>query len=164
MVAFCCDDLFGLEGLGEARGDGFGEALAAEGLGDFDLGLAADAFLLFADLATELGVFLFAGLAGLTGVLKPASESPAVKLCSLIGETEDLLLVDAADFFVDCDFIADARLDLVAEAVVFFFIEAGVVLGFDDFGLGVPLIGFDARLAGVGVCLAILLNQSVFVV
>lgn len=50
---------------------------------------------------------------------------------------------------------------MLAEAVVevFFFIGVGVVLAFvdadEDFGLGVPLIGFEARFAGVGVCLAI---------
>lgn len=46
---------------------------------------------------------------------------------------------------------------LAEEAVVFFLIEAGVVLVFElALGLGVPLMGFDALFAGVADCLAIL--------
>lgn len=72
----------------------------------------------------------------------------------MIGET-DLLLVLAVDFLVDADLLAE-RFALLAGVVVgFFFIDDGVVFAFEDFGLGVPLIGFDDLFAGVAVCLAI---------
>lgn len=46
--------------------------------------------------------------------------------------------------------------DLLVELLaLFFLIEVGVVFAFVDLGLGVPLIGFEALLAGVAVCLAI---------
>lgn len=103
------------------------------------------------------GAFLLAALAGLTGVLKSCSLlAPSVKLSSLIGETEDLLL--AVDFRVDCDLPAGLFALELEEEEVFFFIEAGVVLAFDDLGLGVPLMGFELLFAGVEVCLAILLQ------
>lgn len=74
-------------------------------------------------------------------------------LNSLIGETEDLLLL-AVDFFEDFD-AEDLGLGLLVELVVFFLIEEGVVFAFEDLGLGVPLIGLEALLAGVAVCFAI---------
>lgn len=139
--------------------------LGVEGREDLDGGLVfvVDDFLLAVDLVGVLldlldaGAFLFAALAGLTGVLKSCSLlAPSVKLSSLIGDTEDLLL--AVDFLVDCDLLADLlAFELDEEEVLFFFIEAGVVLAFEDLGLGVPLMGFEVLLAGVAVCLAMLL-------
>lgn len=138
------DTLFGLAGRDEGLDD--------EGRGVLLL-LAAEEDLL-ADLLAELGVFLL--LALLIGVLESCSlpaPPPMVKLSSLMGETLDLLF--AAAFF-EVDLVALGRLrDFEPDAVVFFLIEAGVVLAFDDLGLGVPLLAFDALLAGVGVCLAI---------
>lgn len=145
-----CDDLLGVEGRDDDL-DG-GRAFVVEDL------LGVDLFIgVLLDLVDD-GAFLLAALAGLTGVLKSCSLlAPSVKLSSLIGETEDLLL--AVDFRVDCDLPADLfAFELEEEEVVFFFIEAGVVLAFDDLGLGVPLMGFEALFAGVEVCLAILLQ------
>lgn len=144
-----CDDLLGVEGLDEDL-DG-GRAFVEDLL--FDLLL--DEVLLL-DLVAEDGVFLLAALAGLTGVMKSCSLlAPSVKLSSLIGDTDDLLFV--VDLRVDCDFPVDLlAFELEEEADVFFFIEAGVVLAFDDLGLGVPLMGLEVLLAGVAVCLAIM--------
>lgn len=107
------------------------------------------------DLA-ELAGFLLAALVGLTGVLKSGCSldvcDAAVKLDSLIGDTEDLLL--AADLRCDGVGLLLERFALPADAAVFFLIEAGVLAV--DFGLGVAFIGFGVRFAGVGVCLAIL--------
>lgn len=141
-----CDDLLGVEGRDEDL-DG-GRALVEDLL--FDL-LLDEVLLLDLD-----GAFLLAALVGLTGVLKSCSLlAPSVKLSSLIGDTDDLLFV--VDFRVDCDFPDDLlAFELEDEVDDFFLIEAGVVLAFDDLGLGVPLIGFEVLFAGVAVCLAIL--------
>lgn len=134
--------LFGLAGLDEeARDAGRGVLLA-------DLEPAAR--------FEELGVVFFL-LALFAGVLtfESCSLPPTVKLNSLIGDTLDLLLLFGAFFEVDFAPLG-LDLDFDAEAGCFFLMEAGVVLALDDLGLGVPLTGFDARFAGVGVCLAIL--------
>lgn len=143
-----CDSLLGVEGLDEDLDDGL-DAFVAD--------LFAGVLLDFAD---PVG-FLLTGV-GLTGDLKSGSVTTVVKLSSLIGDTEDLLLMAVEfDFLADCDvdFVAGFR-DLLADDVAFFFIEAGVVLAFEDLGLGVPLMGFEALLAGVAVCLAILIVVS----
>lgn len=119
--------------------------------------VAEPAGLLLAALGLLAGVLtgVLAGvLAGvLTGVLVSTS-ALAVKLISLIGDTSDLLL--ARDFLVEAAFRFDAGRFLLVDAAVLFLIGVGVVLAFEDaFGRGVPLIGFEALLAGVGVCLAI---------
>lgn len=146
MLRFWFDDLLGLEGLDEARDEGLGE-----GFDVLDVDRLAD--VLF-DLV-ELGVCLFlAALAGFTGVLNSGSFAAIVKLNSFMGDTEDLLLA-TVDLRVDCDLEAE-RFALLAEAVVFFLMEAGVVFALDDLGLGVPLMGFEDLLAGVAVCLAIM--------
>lgn len=111
------------------------------------------------DLAELAGLLLLVlDEDGLVGVLKSGcSPAPNVKLSSLIGETEDLLLA-VVGFLEDCVFEVERFALLLEEAELFFFIDVGVVLAFDDLGLGVPLIGFEADLlAGVAVCLAILL-------
>lgn len=115
----------------------------------------AERLAVFVDLV-ELDDFLLAALAGLTGVLKSGSVVIVVKLSSLMGETDDLLL--AVDFLAELEmaFVADF-LAFVADEADFFLMEAGVVLALAEvLGLGVPLIGFEARLAGVVVCFAIL--------
>lgn len=142
------DTLFGLTGLEEGLDDeGRGVLLLVAD----DL-LAADAVL----LEELLGVFLLVAL--LTGVFKSCELLPMVKLNSLMGDTLDLLLA-AADAFLDVDLAPLGLLlrDFEAEPADFFLMEAGVVLALDDLGLGVPLTGFEARFAGVGVCLAIVL-------
>lgn len=136
-----CVDLLGLEGLDDDLDGGRADFVA-----DFFVEVLLD--------LVELADFRLAALAGLTGVLKSCSTVPAVKLISLIGDTEDLLLA-AFDFLEDCVLLVDL-FDLLAEVEAFFLIEAGVVLAFVDLGLGVPLIGLEALLAGVAVCLAIL--------
>lgn len=124
---------------------------------DFEADLLADDDLLL-DFLTELAGFFLMALAGLAGVLKLDSPPVApVKLNSLIGDTDDLLFtLLAVDFLAD--FVVD--LFLLAGVVVFFLMEAGVVLALLEapaaLGLGVPLMGFEVRLAGVAVCLAIL--------
>lgn len=163
-----CDapDLPGLVGL-EAE-EVLDEGLAGVLEDDFELDRLAEDLLL--DLAALLPLvvvlFLEELLAGLTGVLKSAESPAPVKLSSLIGDTDDLLL--AVDFLVDFDLEADeGRFALLAdeedeEVVLFFLIEAGVVLAFDEaFGLGVLLMGFEARLAGVALCLAIVVSSIV---
>lgn len=127
------------------------------------------AISLFDDLEAEaeLGAgFLLAALAGvlaildgvleadLTGVLESCCSGMApVKLCSFMGETEDLLL--ESDFLAEAAdrLVVDARFLLVDADVVRFFIGVGVPL---LFGRGVPFIGLELRFAGVVVCLAIL--------
>lgn len=136
-----CVDLVGLEGLDDDL-DGGRADLVADFLVEVLLDLA------------ELADFRLTALAGLTGVLKSCSTAPTVKLNSLIGDTEDLLLA-AFDFLVDCVLLVERFALLTDEDAVFFLIDVGV-LAFDCFGLGVPLMGFEARLAGVAVCLAIL--------
>lgn len=77
-----------------------------------------------------------------------------MKLSSLIGDTEDLLL--ASDFLADADdrLLVEARFLLVEADVGRLTAELeGVAFAF---GLGVPLIGLEDRFAGVGVCLAML--------
>lgn len=157
-----CDvvDLLGVWGLGEALDEGLdddddfvADDFEADDLVADRLAAAAVVEVLLLDLA-ELAGFLLVALAGLVGVLKSRSPRPNVKLSSLMGDTEDLSLV-AVGFLVE-DLVADRFALLVDElAVLFFFIEAGVVFALDDFGLGVPLMGFDDLLAGVAVCLAI---------
>lgn len=137
-----CDNLLGLGGLDDDLEGGRADLVA-----DF----VAD--LILFDLV-ELAAFRLTALVGLTGVLNSCSLAPTVKLCSLMGDTEDLLLA-TLDFRVDCDLLVDL-FDLLAEDVVFFLIETGVVFAFDDLGLGVPLMGLEFLLAGVAVCLAIL--------
>lgn len=128
--------LLGLAGRDEGRD--------AEGRGV----LAAD---LLADRLAELGV-VFLLVALLTGVFKSCSLlDPIVKLSSLMGDTLDLLEV-----FLEVDLAALGRRAFVLLDGLFL-IEAGVVLAFEDLGLGVPLLAFEARFAGVGVCLAILI-------
>lgn len=73
-----------------------------------------------------------------------------MKLSSFIGETDDLLFM--ADFLADAVVFLALDLLLAGVAAFFFFIEDGVVLG-----LGVPLMGFEDLLAGVAVCLAIII-------
>lgn len=77
--------MFGVAGLGDALDEG----LEVEGR-EVDF-VIEDLLFLAADDLVELAGFLFAALAGLTGVLNSAC-SLAVKLSSLIGETDDLLL------------------------------------------------------------------------
>lgn len=137
-----CVDLFGLEGLDEDLDGGRADLVA-----DFLVEVLLD--------LVELADFRLTALAGLTGVLNSCSTAPTVKLISLIGDTDDLFL-SAFDFLVDCVLLAE-RFDLLTdEEAVFFLIDDGVVLAFEDLGLGVPLIGLEALLAGVAVCLAIL--------
>lgn len=123
--------------------------------------LAALAGVLAGVLDEDLaGVFagVFAGV--LTGVLESCCESaPVVKLNSLMGDTEDLLL--ASDFAVDAVPLldAEARFLLVEAEIVLFLIGVGVFLAVElAFGRGVALMGLELRLTGVGVCLAILLQ------
>lgn len=138
------------------------EGLAADD-GCLDADLEFDLLLvdLELDFLTELVGFFLVGLVAddLSGVLMSDSAMAPRKLNSLIGDTEDLLLT-----LLEVDFLADAlefvvRLALLlAEVVGFFLIEEGVFLAEAPaaFGLGVLLIGFEALLAGVAVCLAIL--------
>lgn len=141
-------DLLGLEGLeAEALDEGLVDLLA-------DLAGVREAVVFLALLAG----FLFAALAGFTGVLNSGFSGLAVKLSSLIGDTEDLL----AD--VDLRVLADRRADdLLADAFLaeagLFLIEFGVVFAFDEaFGRGVLLIGFEAVLLA-GVCLVIICSR-----
>lgn len=149
VVAFEGDGLFGLAGLDDVLDAGLGLGLVLDDL------LAERLAAVLVDLA-ELAGFLLAALAGLLGVLKSGSVVTVVKLSSLMGETDDLLL--AVDFLEELDdaLVADLFV-FAAEDEGFFFIEEGVVLALDDaFGRGVPFIGLDARFAGVVVvCLAI---------
>lgn len=130
-----------------------------------DEDLAADdaGFLLAA--AVLAGVFagvlvvvddLFEVGGDLVGDLESESEA-AVKLNSLMGDTDDRLVADR-DFLVEAldRLLVDGRFLLVDEELGLFLLGVGV-LAIDDLGLGVPLMGLaEAFLAGVGVCLAIL--------
>lgn len=137
--------------------------------------------VLAVDLAADAGALLLAALAGvlagvldgvlveddadlllaggvaLIGVFESVSEAP-VKLNSFMGDTDDLLVAesdlraDVADLLV-----ADGRF-LLVDAAAFFLAGVGV-LAVDALGLGVPLMGLEALLAGVGVCLAILIIE-----
>lgn len=144
------DLLLGVDGLDEVLEAGRDDGRLADLVADLWAGVRA------VDLVDELGAaLLLAALAGLTGVLKSCTfGDPTVKLNSLMGETEERLLVELV-FLVDCDLDADEAVLVVglflpvdAEAALFL-IGVGVVLAFDDLGLGVPLMGFEARLAGV---------------
>jgi len=75
-----------------------------------------------------------------------------------MGDTEDLLL--DTGFFEEAVFLLEAgRFLLVDVDEDFFLIGVGVVLAFEEaFGLGVPLMGLELLLAGVGVCFAIMLG------
>lgn len=144
--------MFGVEGLDEEREDG--RALDGDDVVEVDFDAERAGALV--DLAVELGGLFLAALDLLgvfNGVLVSISP-PAVKLNSLIGDTEDLLL--ARDFLADAVFLLEVGRFLLVEAELFFLIGVGVVLALDvAFGLGVPLMGFEALFAGVGVCLAI---------
>jgi len=145
-------DLFGVVGLGEARDDDLEGVL--DGL---VMGLLVEFLLDFVELVD----FFLVALDGLAGVLKfCSSPAPSVRLNSRIGDIVDLLL--AVDFLVDCGVALEAgRLALEDdEELLVFFMDAGVVLAFEDLGLGVLLMGFEARLAGVAGCLAMSLGLS----
>lgn len=120
--------------------------------------MAADDGVFAGVLADDLAGDLAGVLADvLAGVLESCCSTAApVKLSSLIGDTEDLLFV--SDFRAEAAerLVVEARF-LLVEAVVRFLIGVGVVFAL---GRGVPLIGLEARLAGVvEVCFAIL-DQS----
>lgn len=141
------------------------EGLEADA-GCFDADFEMDLLLvdLVVDFLAELLGFFLLGLADLTGVFMSDSARAPEKLNSLIGDTEDLLLT-----LFEVDFLAeDLALDrlplLLAEVVGFFLIDDGVFLAEAPaaFGLGVLLIGFEALLAGVAVCLAIFLINRIY--